>query len=75
MAVGNLDDDGAVQLALPFDRHAGGALDHAIDDIRERFGSRALTRTVLLGRDHDGDADAARSTDPAPVGGRGTGGG
>jgi DNA polymerase-4 len=52
MAVGNLDDDGAIQLALPFDRYAGGALDHAIDDIRERFGSKALTRTVLLGRDH-----------------------
>jgi len=51
MAVGNLDDDGAIQLALPFDRHAGGALDHAIDDIRERFGTRALTRTVLLGRE------------------------
>ena len=39
MAVGNLDDDGAVQLALPFDRQAGGALDAAIDDIRERFGT------------------------------------
>jgi DNA polymerase-4 len=52
MAVGNLDEDGAVQLALPFDRHAGGALDHAIDDIREKFGTRALTRTVLLGHEH-----------------------
>jgi DNA polymerase-4 len=52
MAVGNLDDDGAVQLALPFDRHAGGALDHAVDEIREKFGIAALTRTVLLGRDH-----------------------
>jgi DNA polymerase-4 len=52
MAVGNLDDDGAVQLALPFDHQAGGALDHTIDDIREKFGPKALTRTVLLGRDH-----------------------
>jgi DNA polymerase-4 len=52
MAVGNLDDDGAIQLALPFDRQAGGALDHAIDDIRERFGARAVTRTVLLGHAH-----------------------
>ena len=25
---------------LPFDRHAGGALDHALDDVRERFGRR-----------------------------------
>ena len=52
MAVGNLDDDGAVQLALPFDRQAGGALDHALDDIREKFGGKAVMRTVLLGRDH-----------------------
>ena len=52
VAVGNLDDDDAVQLALPFDRHAGGALDAALDDVRERFGSKAVTRAVLLGRDH-----------------------
>jgi DNA polymerase-4 len=52
MAVGNLDDDGAIQLVLPFDRHAGGALDHALDDIRERFGTKAVTRTVLLGHEH-----------------------
>ena len=52
LGVGNLDDDGAIQLTLPFDRSAGGALDHAIDDIRERFGNRAVMRTVLLGREH-----------------------
>jgi DNA polymerase IV len=51
VAVGNLDDDRAVQLALPFDRHSGGALDAALDEIRERFGSAAVTRAVLLGRD------------------------
>jgi DNA polymerase-4 len=50
VAVGNLDDDRAVQLVLPFDRH-GRALDAAVDDVRERFGSDALTRAVLLGRD------------------------
>jgi len=50
VAVGNLDDDGAVQLALPFDRTTGGALDAALDDVRRRFGSAAVTRTVLLGR-------------------------
>jgi DNA polymerase IV len=49
MAVGNLDDD-TVQLALPFDRHVGGALDAALDEIKERFGTSAVTRTVLLGR-------------------------
>jgi DNA polymerase-4 len=51
VAVGNLDDDGAVQLTLPFDRRSGGALDAALDDVRERFGSGAVTRAVLLGRD------------------------
>ena len=51
VAVGNLDDDGAVQLALPFDRQSGGALDAALDGVRERFGSAAVTRAVLLGRD------------------------
>ena len=51
VAVGNLDDDKAVQLALPFDRHSGGALDAALDGVRDRFGSAAVTRAVLLGRD------------------------
>jgi DNA polymerase-4 len=51
VAVGNLSSDAAVQLALPFDRHAGTALDAAIDGVRERFGSGVLTRAVLLGRD------------------------
>ena len=51
LAVGNLDDDDAIQLALPLDRHSGGALDAALDDVRDRFGSAAVTRAVLLGRD------------------------
>jgi DNA polymerase-4 len=51
IAVANIEDDAAVQLALPFDRHSGGALDAALDDVRERFGSAAVTRAVLLGRD------------------------
>jgi DNA polymerase-4 len=51
VAVGNLDDDSAVQLALPFDRHSGTALDAALDEVRDRFGSAAVTRTVLLGKD------------------------
>ncbi|HEX6236952.1 MAG TPA: DNA polymerase IV [Acidimicrobiales bacterium] len=50
VAVGNLADARAVQLALPFDRAGGGALDAALDEVRERFGSDAVTRTVLLGR-------------------------
>jgi DNA polymerase-4 len=51
VAVANLADDRAVQLALPFDRHSGGALDAALDEVRARFGRDAITRAVLLGRD------------------------
>ena len=51
IAVANLENDDAVQLALPFDRHSGIALDAALDEVRERFGSAAVTRAVLLGRD------------------------
>jgi DNA polymerase-4 len=51
VAVGNLDDDRAIQLELPFDRHSGGALDAALDEVRDRFGPAAITRAVLLGRD------------------------
>ena len=49
ISVGNLDGGDALQLALPFDRQSGTALDAAVDDVRERFGSSALTRAVLLG--------------------------
>jgi len=49
LAVANLDDDRVVQLALPFDRQSGNALDTALDDVRDRFGSSAVTRAVLLG--------------------------
>ena len=51
ISVTNLDQDGPVQLALPFDRRDGGALDVALDDVHRRFGLSALTRAVLLHRD------------------------
>jgi len=51
VAVGNLDDDSAVQLTLPFDSQSGDALDAALDEVRVRFGANAVTRAVLLGRD------------------------
>jgi DNA polymerase IV len=53
LSVANLDDDGAVQLTLPFERHSCSALDAALDDIRARFGNAAVTRAVLLGRTRD----------------------
>ncbi len=51
VAVGNLDDAEAVQLALPFATYGTTALDAALDEVRDRFGSGAVTRAVLLGRD------------------------
>jgi DNA polymerase-4 len=51
IAVANLDDDDAIQLALPFDRRQNEALDAAIDRLRERYGSGAITRAVLLGKE------------------------
>jgi DNA polymerase-4 len=51
VALGNLGEGHAVQLVLPFERVRRGALDAALDDIRDRYGSGAVTRAVLLGRD------------------------
>ncbi len=51
LSLSNLEDDAAVQLALPFDRHGGAALDTTIDRVRDRYGTGAITRAVLLGRD------------------------
>jgi DNA polymerase-4 len=51
VTLGNLDDSRAIQLTLPFDRRSQSALDAAIDDVHDRFGSAAITRAVLLGRD------------------------
>lgn len=53
ISVANLDDDSAIQLELPFDRHRGLALDIALDDLHHRFGSSSVTRAVLLGKDPD----------------------
>jgi DNA polymerase-4 len=52
VTLSNLGDDRAIQLALPFDRHLAHPIDATIDDVRDRFGSAAVTRAVLLGRDH-----------------------
>jgi DNA polymerase-4 len=49
LAVGNLEDGRLVQLALPLDRQS--AIDAALDEVRDRFGTASVTRAVLLGRD------------------------
>ena len=51
ISVANLADDRTTQLSLPFDLRSRSALDAALDEIRERFGTAAITRAVLLGRD------------------------
>ena len=50
IAVANFDDGDAAQLVLPFDRRESDALDAVVDLVRERFGSDAITRGVLVGR-------------------------
>ena len=37
-------------MALPFDGVSSTAIDPTLDGIRDRFGSKAVTRGVLLGR-------------------------
>jgi DNA polymerase-4 len=51
LSLTNLEDEDRVQLALPFERLHDAALDAALDQVHDRFGSAAITRGVLLGRD------------------------
>jgi DNA polymerase IV len=51
IALTNLCDEKAIQLALPFDRAAG--LDRTLDELRDRFGAGAISRGTLLGQDAD----------------------
>ena len=48
VTLSNLDNEDAVQLALPFDEPSTVALDTALDSVRDRFGSAAVTRAALL---------------------------
>ena len=50
VAVSNLGDSDGAQLVLPFDGAAPVALDSALDGVRARFGSGAVTRGALVGR-------------------------
>jgi DNA polymerase-4 len=49
-SVANIDRSGALQLELPFDGTPQFALDDALDFVRRRYGTAAVTRAVLLGR-------------------------
>jgi DNA polymerase-4 len=51
ISVGDLQSPDAVQLALPFEPNRNDALDAVVDAVRDRFGSSALVRAALLGRD------------------------
>jgi DNA polymerase-4 len=51
ISLSNVEDANAVQLSLPLSGPDTGPLDAALDEVRNRFGSTAITRAVLLGRD------------------------
>ena len=53
VAVTNLSDDLPRQLELPVTSDGCSALDATLDEIKERFGSQAVTRAVLLHRGSD----------------------
>lgn len=47
----NLQNDTPMQMTLPFEEQKPGALDAALDHVRDRFGTASVTRAALLGRD------------------------
>jgi DNA polymerase IV len=51
ISVANLENDDALQLPLPFHPRDELRLDEAVDDVRDRYGSSAVTRALLVGRD------------------------
>ncbi|MFN8223280.1 MAG: DNA polymerase IV [Gaiellales bacterium] len=55
VTVANLCDDRPRQLALAFDGRDDGAVDAAVDTVRERFGRESLTRAALVGHERHFD--------------------
>lgn len=51
ISLANLADDNPLQLPLPLNERPRDALDIALDDVRDRFGSTSITRAALLGKD------------------------
>jgi DNA polymerase IV len=51
LSVTGLERAERTQLMLPLDGHDHDALDAALDAVRDRYGSRAVIRAALLGRD------------------------
>ena len=49
LSIANLSNADAVQMALPFADLS--ALDHAVDTVRDKFGTNSINRAVNLGRD------------------------
>jgi len=51
VSVSGLERADRTQLMLPLDGHDHDALDAALDAVRDRYGSKAVIRAALLGRD------------------------
>jgi DNA polymerase IV len=51
VSLANLGEGHAIQLALPLGRTRRYELDAALDEIRDRYGSTAVTRAALVGHD------------------------
>ena len=70
VTVSDLAPADAVQLSLPLDGHDHRALDHVLDDVRERFGTDSVRRASLLGRDDGRSVPLLPDPVPEPTGSR-----